>query len=207
MTIEPKEREPFIPYASLEGISPFLQEVVEKYQARMGFLPNALLFYLHRQEIAAPLWQLNDAVMRHSSSTLDQGLKRKLAAIASKTNGCQYCTTHNCEMLNSPGGFAAEGWDMSDVDLNALLNGHPVAADEFEQICFDFVQQASFSPTEVPDEMLERLKAKLAPAQIVELGALVGFWKMYNTIHDCLHIPIEQHLLARSETVAVGKAA
>jgi hypothetical protein len=35
----------------------------------------------------------------------------------------------------------------------------------------------------------------LSPAQVVELACLVGFWKMYNTIHEALKIPIEEHLL------------
>ena len=200
------EKEPFIPYAAAEGSTAYLRGVLDKYAERMGFLPNALRLYLHRPEIAEPLWKLNDAVMRDPSSTLDQQLKRKLGAVASKTNGCQYCTTHHCELLASPGGYAAEGWDLSEAELAALLNGEAVAANEFEQVCFDFVEAASFAPTEVPDAIMDRLKLQLSPPQIVELAALVGFWKMYNTIHDSLRIPIEQHLLPRSRTVGIGPA-
>jgi alkylhydroperoxidase family enzyme len=141
--------------------------------------------------------------MRDPSSTLDQQLKRKLGAFASKINGCKYCTTHHCEILKSPGGFAAEGWDISDMELNALLEGSLAPDSEFEQACFDFVSSASFEPTDMPDEIFDRMKRLLSPAQIVELASLVGFWKMYNTIHDSLRIPIEQHLLARSETVGI----
>ena len=108
------EREPFIPYADPAGAPQRLQDLMNRYQERMGFLPNALRFYLHRPTIADLLWQLNDAVMRDPTSTLNQGLKRKLGALASKTNGCKYCTTHHCELLKSPGGFAAEGWDLQD---------------------------------------------------------------------------------------------
>ena len=45
------------------------------------------------------------------------------------------------------------------------------------------------------DGILDELKNHLSPAQIVELACLVGFWKMYNTIHEALKIPIEEHLL------------
>ena len=166
-------------------------------------MPNALKLYLHRTEIAAPLWMLNDAVMRHPFSTLDQGLKRKLAAVASKINGCKYCTTHHCEILKSPGGFGAEGWDISDHELASLLDGEPQSNGEFEKACFDFVIAASEEPTNVPSDVHARLTSHLTPAQIVELAALVGFWKMYNTIHDSLRIPIEQHLLERSDTVGI----
>jgi alkylhydroperoxidase family enzyme len=47
----------------------------------------------------------------------------------------------------------------------------------------------------VADEILERLKKNLTPAQIVELSCVVGFWKFYNTVHDSLHIPVESQLL------------
>lgn len=199
-----KERDPFIPYADPGGASPEMRATLDKYATRMGFLPNALRFYLHRPEIAAVLWKLNDAVMRDASSTLSQGLKRKLGALASKTNGCKYCTTHHCEILKSPAGFGAEGWETSDEELGALLDGHPQAANAMEQVCFDFVAAASVDPTDVPDELYARLQQHLTPPQIVELTAVVGFWKMYNAIHDALRIPIEQHLLDRSLTVGIA---
>jgi alkylhydroperoxidase family enzyme len=66
-----------------------------------------------------------------------------------------------------------------------------------------FVGAASADPTAVSDALLQRLREHLSPEQIVELAAVVGFWKMYNTIHDSLHIPIESALLARSETVGI----
>ena len=67
--------------------------------------------------------------------------------------------------------------------------------DEFERVCFDYVRAASEDPTSVPDEILQRLKQHLTPAQIVELACVVGFWKFYNTVHDSLHIPVESQLL------------
>jgi uncharacterized peroxidase-related enzyme len=197
------EREPFIPYASLAAAPPSLRAQLESYQERMGFLPNALRFYLHRPEIAEVLFRLNDAIMRDPSSTLDQGLKRKLGAVASKINGCQYCTTHHSTVLSNASGFGAEGWDLSEAELSELLEGRTVPKDDFETACFDFVRLASTAPTAMPDEIFARLQVLLSPAQIVELAAVVGFWKMYNTIHDCLDIPIEQALLERSVTVGI----
>lgn len=45
------------------------------------------------------------------------------------------------------------------------------------------------------DDIYDRLKADLTPAQIVELVCVAGLWEMYNTLHDSLRIPIEAHLL------------
>jgi alkylhydroperoxidase family enzyme len=109
------EDAPFIPYADPAAAPEYMRDALAKYSERMGFIPNALRFYLHRPEIAAVLWDLNNKVMRDPSSTLDVGLKRRLGAYASRTNGCRYCTTHHCAILQSPGGFGAEGWDVSDA--------------------------------------------------------------------------------------------
>ena len=34
----------------------------------------------------------------------------------------------------------------------------------------------------------------LTPAQIIELASVVGFWKLYNTIHLSLKVPLEANL-------------
>ncbi len=141
--------------------------------------------------------------MRDPSSTLDQLLKRKLASVACRTNGCTYCTSHCCSMLKKPEGEGAEGWGMEDAEVRDLLTGDAEPADDFERACFDFVRAASADPANVPDTVLENLKAHLTPPQIVELACVVGFWKMYNTIHDSLHIPLEEDLLDVSGYVDV----
>src|SRR6478736_4817061 len=97
--------------------------VVEPYKNRMGFLPNALKLYAYRPEIAETLWKLNSNVMRDPSSTLDQFLKRKLAAVACAINGCAYCTAHSCTMLKAPRGAGSEGWGLSEQELQDLVTG------------------------------------------------------------------------------------
>ena len=158
------EAQPFIPYVREEDFSPKLKPVLEPYKKRMGFLPNALKLYAHRPEIAETLWKLNSNIMRDPSSTLDQLLKRKLAAIACATNGCAYCTAHSCSMLKKPRGDDFEGWGVSEEELQALITGDIEPKDEFERVCFDYVRAASADPTSVPDEILQRLKKYLTPA-------------------------------------------
>src|SRR5436190_24034799 len=114
------EAEPFIPYMRESDFDPRLQPVVEPYKKRMGFLPNALKLYAYRPEIAETLWKLNSNIMRDPSSTLDQFLKRKLAAIACKTNGCAYCTAHCCSMLRKPKNMGPEGWGLDDSEVYDL---------------------------------------------------------------------------------------
>jgi alkylhydroperoxidase family enzyme len=189
------EGEPFIPYMREEDFAPQLKPVVEPYKKRMGFLPNALKLYAYRPEIAETLWKLNSDVMRDPSSTLDQFLKRRLAAVACAVNGCAYCTAHSCSMLKKPKEAGYEGWGVSEQELQEMIAGDLEPKDEFERVCFDYVRSASEDPTSVPDALLQRMKAHLSPAQIVELACVVGFWKFYNTVHDSLHIPVESQLL------------
>lgn len=189
------EAQPFIPYMREEDFAPALGPVLAPYKKRMGFLPNALKLYAYRPEIAETLWKLNNNVMRDPSSTLDQFLKRKLAAVACATNGCAYCTAHSCSMLKKSRDSDFEGWSVSEEELQGLITGEYEPQDEFERVCFDYVRTASEDPTSVPDEILQRLKVLLSPAQIIELACVVGFWKFYNTVHDSLHIPVESQLL------------
>ena len=197
-----QETEPFIPYVPDEKVVERLRAVVEPYMKRMGFLPNALKLYAYRPEIAETLFRLNSNVMRDPSSTLDQLLKRKLAAVACKTNGCAYCTAHSCNMLTRDKG-QAEGWGLSQNDLLQILDDDYQPANAMERACFDYVRAASSAPEAVPQEMLDNLKKHLSPPQIIELACVVGFWKFYNTVHDSLHIPVEEHLLNDTRYVDV----
>jgi len=197
------EGEPFIPYVREEDFAPQLKPIVEPYKNRMGFLPNALKLYAYRPEIAGPLWALNSFIMRDPSSTLDQFLKRRLAAVACAVNGCAYCTAHSCSMLKKPKEAGYEGWGVTEKELQEMIAGDLEPKDEFERACFDYVRAASEDPTSVPDALLRRLKAHLSPPQIVELACVVGFWKFYNTVHDSLHIPVESQLLGDTGYVSL----
>src|SRR6202049_1246881 len=129
------EAEPFIPYVREEDFDSRLKPVVEPYKKRMGFLPNALKLYAHRPEIAETLWKLNSNVMRDPSSTLDQLLKRKLAAVACAINGCAYCTAHSCSMLKKPKDEGFEGWGVSEEELQAIITGDCAPQDETDRAC------------------------------------------------------------------------
>src|SRR5215472_2477425 len=189
------EAEPFIPYLREEDFDSRLKPVLDPYKKRMGFLPNALKLYAYRPEIAETLWKLNSNVMRDPTSTLDQLLKRKLAAVCCTVNGCAYCTAHSCAMLKKARDSDFEGWGLEEEEVQAIVTGAYEPKDEHERACFDYVRAASSDPTSVPDEILQRLKQHLTPPQIVELACVVGFWKFYNTVHDSLHIPVESQLL------------
>ena len=201
------EAEPFIPYVEQDEMDGRLDEILSPYMERMGFLPNALKLYAHRPEIAVTLFTLNSNVMRDPSSALPQLLKRKAAAIACAINGCSYCTAHSCSMLKRPNTgnpLDNEGWGMDEEELQGLVAGTLPPADEMERVAFAYVRAATEDPTAVPREILDELAEHLSPPQIVELACVVGFWKFYNTVHDSLHIPIEDFLLADTGYINVA---
>jgi alkylhydroperoxidase family enzyme len=142
--------------------------------------------------------QLNNVVMSDPSGHLDQGLKRRIGAYCSRLNGCTYCTAHNCGTLKTAIDTDAEGWGFSDDDISELLDDNYVPDAAAEKACFEYARAASTDSSNVPREILDALAEHLTPPQVVELVCLVGFWKMYNTIHDSLHVPLEQNLLAES---------
>ena len=45
------EETPFIPYANHDARPDQLKAPLEAYEARMGFMPNALKMYMHRPEL------------------------------------------------------------------------------------------------------------------------------------------------------------
>ena len=70
-------------------------------------------------------------------------------------------------------------------------------ADEREAVAFEFVHQASLAPVGVTDELRSRLAEHFTPEQVVEIVLVMGFWKMYNTMHSAMGVPIEDPVLGQ----------
>lgn len=173
------------------GYPPSLQVLLDGIKAQMGFVADSVAVYLHRPAIAEATLRFTAAVGKDPSSTLDRLLKRKIGLVCSTINGCFYCTAHQCSYLAKPREEDAESWGLSRADLESLVDGSYVPADEFERVCLDFSRAASRNSSAIPDEVRARMKALLTPAQIVELAFVVGHWKLYNTVNDSLALPIE----------------
>ncbi len=188
----------FVPLVRDQDFPDAMRPVLDRVVARMGFLSNAHRTYLQRPEIAQAMATLNDAVMRDPSSTLDIALKRKVAAIVSTTHGCVYCSSHFCAALKTSIDVISEADGMDDDEVRALLTGEFQAENPVEEVCFEFARAAAKAPAEVPDHIYETMKAHLSPEQCVELASVVALWSYYNTLHDSLKVPLEDHMLDES---------
>jgi uncharacterized peroxidase-related enzyme len=181
----------FIPYPPigehLEHVPINVRPDVHYYISRMAFLPNAIKLYLHNPWSAEHLIRLNNAIMRSEQSTLSEEFKYRLAIIASRDNECTYCTAHHAKTLQ-------RRWQYSDTDLAGVLSlDEP--ADEREAVAFEFVHQASLDPAGVTDDLRRRLAEQFTPPEVVEIVLVMGFWKMYNTMHTAMGVPIEDTVL------------
>ncbi len=188
---EEGQSEAFIPYPplgdNLEHVPIHVRADVSYYVSRMGFLPNAIKLYLHVPWIAEFLIGLNNALMRDERNALSEHFKYRLSMLASRVNECTYCTAHHAATLKRRWGYGDEG-------LRQAL-GQEGPADEREAVAMEFVQQASKDATAVSDELRARLAKHFTPQEVMEIVLVIGFWKMYNTMHSAMNVPIEDPVL------------
>ena len=197
------DAEAFIPYPelgeNLEHVPVHVRPELHYYVARMGFLPHTLRLYLHAPWAAEYLFRLNNAVMRDERNALSEHFKYRLSFIASRTNECTYCTAHTAKILESR-------WEYDEANLETLLRLEE-PADDREAVAFEFVHQASLDPGGVSDELRQRLAAHFTPQEVMEIVLVVGFWKMYNTMHTAMDAPLEEPVLEYREYVKVSPEA
>ena len=187
--------EPPIPFVDPATLDEPSRARLDAMSAMLGFEPASMKTYFHRPAIAGAIMELMGAVFQDAGSTLPAALKGKLGVVCSAINGCSYCVSHQ----RHAGGH-------SDAALQALASGEDKGGDPIERACLAYARAASFDPASVRVAMLEELKAVLTAPQIVELAAVVGMWKMINTIHDTLHLPVEPGLPDAAGLIAAARA-
>ena len=179
--------EAFIPYPpigeDLQHVPIHVRPDVFYYQARMAFLPNAIKLYLHTPWIGEHLFRLNNAVMRDERNSLNEELKYRLAFVASQVNGCAYCTSHHACTLH-------RRWGYEDRQLSETLDPNG-PRDEREAVAMQFVREASRDAAAVSDDLRAKLAQHFTPQEVMEIVLVIGFWKMYNTMHNAMNLPIE----------------
>jgi AhpD family alkylhydroperoxidase len=185
------ESRAFLPYPdlgeNLAKVPIHVRPDVAYYIQRMGFLPNAIKLYLHVPWIAEHLFNINNAIMRDERNSLSEHFKYRLSFLASRENGCAYCTAHHAATLK-------RRWNYSEKLLADVL-GNDEPADEREAVAFEFVREASRNPGGVSDDLRSRLAKHFTPQEVMEIVLVVGFWKMYNLMHDAMKLPIEDPVI------------
>jgi alkylhydroperoxidase family enzyme len=197
------DAEAFIPYPPigerLEHIPISVRPEVHYYISRMAFLPNAIKLYLHNPWSAEHLIRFNNAVMRSEQGSLSEEFKYRLAFLASRDNDCTYCTAHHAATLK-------RRFNYSEGDLGDVLSLDK-PADAREAVAFEYVHQASLDPAGVTDDLRQRLAEQFTPEEVMEITLVMGFWKMYNTMHTALGVPLEDPVAHEAGWVNVAPHA
>jgi alkylhydroperoxidase family enzyme len=204
---------PTIPFVNIDDLDLESRSLIERAASMGGFTPHSMLTHFHRPDIAKTVFQLMMTVFLSPNSSLPNSLKHKLSVICTTVNGCVYCTSHQCmaaQIRRGATGLPAqniEGAALSEEEILKLASGEDQGKDSLERACFAFARAASYDPHSVSEQMLDDLKKTLSTPQIVELAFVVSAWKLANTLHDILHIPVEAVVPDGAAVVAHARKA
>ena len=163
--------------------TPALSELLDTTRKRMGFIPNSMLIMQRRPEIVKGLGQLLAAVW-DPKSKVDNGFKRLIAHVASRSAGCRYCMAHTAD------GAAKSGIDARKLDAVWEYQTSPLFS-AAERIALDVAVAAGCVPNDVTDEMFAQLRRHWTDDQVVEIVAVIATFGFLNRWNDTLATPLE----------------
>ncbi len=172
--------------------SPDLKDELETLRTSLGFIPNSVLIMQRKPAMVRAFVQMLRAIWS-PDSTVDRGLKRLIAHVASRAAGCRYCMAHTA------GGAMRFGIDEAKVAAVWDYQTSPLYS-EAERVTLDFALAAGSVPNGVTDEMYTALRRYWTEEQIVEIVAVISMFGFLNRWNDTLATPLED------EPVAVGEA-
>jgi uncharacterized peroxidase-related enzyme len=153
------------------------------FERILGFVPNSLLTMQRRPEIVRAFETLTNAVMDPSGS-VDPGLKRLAAHVASRAAGCQYCQAHSLVAAGLNG--------VSDEKIAAIweFRTSPLY-NEAERAALDFALAAGAVPNAATDAHFDRLRESWTEDEIVEILAAICLYAFLNRWNDTIGTELE----------------
>jgi uncharacterized peroxidase-related enzyme len=162
---------------------PELAEEFATFERILGIVPNSLLTMQRRPGIVRAFETLTKAVMDPSGS-VDPGLKRLAAHMASRAAGCQYCQAHSLVAAGLSG--------VSDEKIAAIweFRTSPLY-NEAERAALDFALAAGTVPNAATDAHFDRLRESWTEDEIVEILAAVCLYAFLNRWNDTIGTELE----------------
>lgn len=153
------------------------------FERILGIVPNSLLTMQRRPEIVRAFEALTNAVMDPAGS-VDPGLKRLAAHVASLAAGCQYCQAHSL--------IAAGLNGVGDEKIAAIweFRTSPLYS-EAERAALDFALAAGTVPNAVTDAHFARLRESWTEDEIVEILAALCLYAFLNRWNDSMGTELE----------------
>jgi len=171
--------------------SPELKEQFDTMRKNLGFVPNSILIMQRRPRMAKAFAQVTASIW-DPDGTVDRGLKRLIAHVASRTAGCQYCMAHTA------GGALHFGVDDNklaavwDYQVSPLFSAA-------ERAALDLAVAGAAVPNAATDAMFAELRKHWSEEQIVEIVGVIAMFGFLNRWNDTLATPLED------EPIAIGE--
>lgn len=162
---------------------PELAATFATFERILGVVPNSLLTMQRRPRIVAGFEVLTEAIM-DSAGSVDPGLKRLAAHMASRAAGCQYCQAHSLVAAGMSG--------VSDDKIAAIWEFRTSPFfDDTERVVLEFALAAGAVPNAVTDDHMARLREHWTDDEIVEILAAICLYAFLNRWNDTLATDLE----------------
>ncbi len=168
----------------LRSDNPELRENFEHFKHLLGYIPNNILILSRKPKLVKGMAALASAVW-DPSNEVDNGLKRLVAYMASKTHGSKYSMAHSAEAAHRSGVSNARVEAVDDYRTSPLYT-------EAERTTLVFAVAAATQPNAVTDALFERMKLYWTESQIVEIAAVVAINGFLNRWNDTMQPLLEE---------------
>ena len=161
---------------------PELEELFQRYDDTLSFVPNSLFTMARRPEILRAFSELITQIWR--TGTLPMSLKPLVGIVSSVAAGCRYCQAHeavDARMRGVDDEKIAAIWDFERSPLY----------DDAERAALRFARDASLVPNEVTPARFAELREHWDDGQIVEMLAVIGLFGFLNRWNDTMATDLE----------------
>jgi uncharacterized peroxidase-related enzyme len=173
-------------------------DAVAAFERDFGFVPNSVLTLARKPKLLDAVFDLDAAVL--GSGSVDPGLKRLVAYVASNAAGCRYCQAHTASFADEQLGVD------EDKVRNAFLFEDSPLFDDAERAALKVAWGAGRSPNVVTDEDFDALRANFTEDECLEIVAVIALYGFYNRWNDTLKTTLEgaPHAWAERNGEAIG---
>jgi uncharacterized peroxidase-related enzyme len=176
---------------------PSLKDNFATTAKNLGFVPNSVLIMQRRPEITKAYSALSAAIWG-PSSTVENGLKRLIAHLASRSAGCMYCIAHTA------GGALHLGVEEQKVRAVWEYQTSPLFSPA-ERAALDVAVAAGCTPNAVTDEMFVEMRKHWSEEQIVEIVATISMFGFLNRFNDTMATPLEEEPIEVGERILADR--
>jgi len=159
-----------------DEITSIAQEVYENFEKENGSVPEWAKVMAHQPEILKEFVELFKVIM--GEGKIEKNLKWRIAYLVSETLKCKFCVSVTIMMLKK---FGASEEELANIKELKNLS-------EEEKEVLDLVKDITLDGFLDDHQIMERLKEKLDPAQMVEIVSVIGLFNYINRFNNTFTI-------------------